>query len=310
MADIVITEFMDDAAVDLMKDRYATHYDPTLVDRPDDLPSAIGAARALIVRNRTKVTTALLGAAPQLECVGRLGVGLDNIDLNGCAARDVAVFPASGANDVAVAEYVIATALLLLRGAFASTGAMIAGQWPRQTLIGREAQGKRLGLVGFGSIARQTAARARALGFSICAFDPLLPTGDPAWQDVERLDLDALLGRADVISLHVPLNDQTRRMIDEAALGKMRAEVILINSSRGGVVDEAALAVALRAGKLAGAALDVFEDEPLGAESGKRFAGIANLVLTPHIAGVTEESNVRVSRVTAENVLRHLERTP
>ncbi|MCP3056684.1 hydroxyacid dehydrogenase [Aurantimonas marianensis] len=307
MPEIVIAEFMDEAAVDQIRARHETLYDPQLVDRPDDLVAAVAGASALVVRNRTRVTAALLAAAPGLRCVGRLGVGLDNIELDACKARGVTVYPASGANDVAVAEYVVTTALVLLRRAYDATEDVIAGNWPRQQSIGREGQGKRLGLVGYGSIARQTAARARVFGFSIAAFDPFLPEGDAAWADAERHGLDDLLRNSDVVSLHVPLTDATRHMIGAQALSLMRADAILINSARGGVVDETALAEALREGRLGGAALDVFETEPLTAEAGRVFAGLANLILTPHIAGVTDESNVRVSRVTADNILRHLE---
>lgn len=308
MADVVVSEFMDEAAVDALRARHDTLYDPGLVDRPQELVAALAEARALIVRNRTRVSQALLAEAPRLVCVGRLGVGLDNIELPACEARGVTVYPATGANDVAVAEYVIAAALYLLRGAYDATAEVAGGNWPRQRLIGRELYGKRLGLVGYGSIARQTAARARAFGMEIAAFDPFLPEGDPAWADAERLDLDALLRGCDAISLHVPLTDQTRRMIGADALAAMKPHAVLINSARGGVVDEAALADALRRGRVGGAALDVFETEPLTAEAGRLFEGLDNVILTPHIAGVTEESNVRVSRLTAENVLRHLEK--
>lgn len=306
MAQILITEFIDDAAVALLRQHHDVFYDP---ERPDADPVALRETRALIVRNRTQVTAGLLQGAPNLRCVGRLGVGLDNIDLVACADLGIAVYPATGANDLAVAEYVIATALMLLRGAYSLSSAVGAGQWPRAAAIGREAQGKRLGLVGFGGIARATAVRARALGFTIAATDANLADSDPAWAGATRTALPHLLETSDVISLHVPLNASTRGLIDAKALATMRPGAILINTSRGGVVDEAALAAALGSGALAGAALDVFETEPLSAEAGRRFEGLANLILTPHIAGVTEESNVRVSRLTAENVLRHLEAT-
>ena len=306
MAEVVIPEFMDEAAVARLAERHATLYDPTLVDRPDDLARALADARAILVRNRTRVDAALLDAAPGLSCVGRLGVGLDTIDLGACEARGVAVYPATGANDVAVAEYVMAMALTLLRGAYGSTAEVVAGRWPRQALVGREAHGKRLGLVGFGAIARQVAARARAFGLMVAAHDPFVPEGDPAWVEAERMDLLALLGVSDVVSLHVPLTDATRGLLGAEALARMRPGAVLINSARGGVVDERALAEALREGRLGGAALDVFETEPLSAEAGRAFEGLPNVILTPHIAGVTEESNVRVSAVTVDNVLRHL----
>jgi (S)-sulfolactate dehydrogenase len=284
-------------------------YDPGLVDRPEDLKAELAAARALIVRNRTQVTAAVLAAGPRLEAVGRLGVGLDNIDMAACEARGVAVFPATGANDQAVAEYVVAAVLVLLRGAYHAGEAMLAGAWPRQALMGREVAGKTLGLVGFGAIARQVAARVRPLGMKLAACDPYVAADDPAWRDVARHEtLESLLPAVDALSLHVPLTEGTRNLIDAAALRRMRADAVLVNTARGGVVDEAALAEALRSGKLGGAALDVFAAEPLTAEAAARFAGLANVILTPHIAGVTQEANVRVSALTAEQVRKALEK--
>ncbi|MGQ7792202.1 hydroxyacid dehydrogenase [Faunimonas sp. B44] len=309
MPDIVVSEFMEEGAVADLAARFDTLYDPALVDDPAALAEAVRQARALVVRNRTQVRGAVLEAGARLECVGRLGVGLDNIDMAACEARGIAVYPASGANDLSVAEYVVTAALVLLRGAWFATPDMIAGGWPRARLIdGRETSGKVLGLVGYGSIARETASRAAALGMSVIAYDPLLPEADPAWRNAGRRDLDALLREADVVSLHVPLTEGTRRMIDGAALARMKPDAILINAARGGVVDEAAIASALKAGRLGGAALDVFEGEPLKADAAARFADVPNLILTPHIAGLTAESNVRVSSLTAANVLRHLER--
>jgi (S)-sulfolactate dehydrogenase len=306
MPDIVISEFMDEA---VLREAFAGHdflYDATLVDRPRDLTTALANARALIVRNRTQVRGALLESAPRLRVVGRLGVGLDNIDLDACRARKIAVHPATGANDLSVAEYVITATLLLLRRAWFATPEMLAGKWPRMTTIGREASGKSLGLVGFGAIARETARRASALGMRVRAYDPHLAPADAAWQLAERVDLDTLLATCDVTSLHVPLNEQTRRMIDAPRVARMPQGSILVNAARGGVVDEGAVADALRSGHLGGAALDVFEREPLDANAAAAFAGVPNLLLTPHIAGVTEESNVRVSIVTARAVLQSL----
>ncbi len=307
MAEIVISEFMEETAIAELSTRFQIHYDPGLVDRPDDLLAVMAAAKALIVRNRTKVTGALLDAAPELQCIGRLGVGLDNIDLEGCEARGIAVYPATGANNMPVAEYVITAILMLLRRAWFASADVAAGVWPRQELIGRETAGKVLGLVGFGAIARETALRAAALRMDIIAFDPFLADDDPAWTHARRVEFDALLAEADAVSLHVPLTDQTRHLVNGAALARMKSDAVLINAARGGVVDEQALADALHNGRLAGAALDVFESEPLPAGAGGVFTGLSNIILTPHIAGLTEESNIRVSAVTAANVLRHLE---
>lgn len=299
---------MDEAAVDGLKRGFQVLYDPGLVDRPDALQAALGEARALIVRNRTRVTAPLLTAAPRLEVVGRLGVGLDNIDMAACRSRGLQVFPATGANDQAVAEYVIAATLMLLRGAYHAQDRMLAGEWPRQALMGREIAGKTLGLVGFGGIGRLVATQARALGMKVAACDPFLAASDPAWQGISRHEaLPSLLAACDALSLHVPLTDGTRNLIDAQALASLRPGAVLINTARGGVVDEDALADSLRAGHLGGAAIDVFADEPLGAASAARFAGLSNVILTPHIAGVTAEANVRVSALTAEQVRRALQ---
>ena len=309
MADIVITEFMDKAVVGRLKARFDTLYDPALVDRPDELRAAVADARALIVRNRTQVRGALLAAATSLTCVGRLGVGLDNIDVEACRARGVAVYPATGANDLSVAEYVMAAAMTLLRGAFFASSDVAGGAWPRQRLIGRELAGRTMGLVGLGAIAREVAWRAQAFGMNVVAYDPMLMADHPAWQLARNVSLDGLLTLSDVVSLHVPLTDATRNMIGAARIAAMKPEAILINAARGGVVDEAALALALREKRLGGAALDVFAEEPLSAADGERFRGIDNLILTPHVAGVTVESNVRVSELIADTVIAHLEKT-
>lgn len=306
MPDIVISEFMDQAAVDSLAADFDVIYDPQLVDRHDDLLASVASARALVVRNRTQVRGALLEAAGVLRVVGRLGVGLDNIDLEACKKRAVAVCPATGANDAAVAEYVIATAMILLRDAYAAGTEVIAGTWPRQRCMGREVGGKVLGLIGFGGIARETAQRAHALGMRVMAHDPFVAKTDSAWKDVERSELEDLMANADVVSLHLPLTDDTRGLLDARKIAGMKKGAVLINTARGGIVDEDAVVESLRAGHLAGAAIDVFESEPVTADSGTRFAGLSNLVLTPHIAGVTQESNVRVSAVTAENVRKVL----
>jgi (S)-sulfolactate dehydrogenase len=306
MADIVITEFMDPAAIDAHLSGFDVIYDPKLVDQPERLSAALADARALVVRNRTQVRRPLLDAAPKLGVVGRLGVGLDNIDVDACRQRGVTVYPATGSNDLSVAEYVITAALMLLRGAWLASASVAAGEWPRQRLMGRELSGQRLGLIGYGAIAREVAVRARGLGMTIAAYDPHLPPNHEAWKNTQRLSLAELLASSDVVSLHVPLTAETRNLIDAPALALMKTDAILINAARGGVVDELAMVEALRVGRLGGAALDVFDREPVDAAYGSRFAGVQNLLLTPHIAGVTVESNVRVSDVIARNVAAHL----
>ena len=306
MTRIVISEFMDLPAVESLRGAFDVDYAPELVDDRAGLLARVAGADALIVRNRTRVDREVLAAAPRLRAVGRLGVGLDNIDVAACDAAGIAVYPATGANSLAVAEYVVATAMVLLRGAYLSSSEVAAGQWPRARMSqGREASGKTLGLVGFGGIGRMTAKLAQGLGMRVLAHDPMLPPDAPAWSEagVGRRELDALFGEVDVLSLHVPLTESTRGLVDAARLARMKPDAILVNTARGGVVDETALAAALRNGKLGGAALDVFDDEPLRA--GSPLAGAPNLILTPHIGGVTRESNERVSSLIAERIRAH-----
>lgn len=304
---IVITEFMDEAAVAQLRGAHDVLYDPQLVDDAPRLLREAAAADALVVRNRTQVRGELLAALGRCTVVGRLGVGLDNIDVPGCEARDIRVIPATGANALSVAEYVVTAALLLLRGAYRSTADVAAGRWPRNALSGgREAAGKTLGLVGYGSTGQLAGRLARSLGMQVLAYDAMLEPADPVFAEhgVAWTALAGLVERADVVSLHVPLVAATRGLFDAARIAQMKPGAILINTARGGVVDERALAAALRSGRLGGAALDVFEDEPLPARPD--FDDCPNLLLTPHVAGVTRESNERVSSVIAAKLLEAL----
>ena len=307
MPDVVITEFMDQAGVELLGRGFDTLYDPALVNKPDALAAALADCRGLVVRNRTPVRPALLAAAPRLVVIGRLGVGLDNIDLKACAAMRIPVLPATGANEVSVAEFVLGAILVMLRnGAFHASTDVLAGLWPRTRMPGREAQGLTLGLLGFGAIARQVARRATAFGMRVLAADPFVEASDPSWRQlgVERAEFPGFLPRLDILSVHVPLTSQTRGMIDAAALAALPQGAYLVNTARGEVVVESALAAALSSGHLAGAAIDVFAAEPFPAQS--IYVGVPNLVLSPHVSGVTRDSNLRISLLVAENVRRAL----
>ncbi len=305
---IVITEFMDERAVAQLSARHDVLYDPKLVDDAPRLQQEASGCDALIVRNRTQVRGALLAALPaRAKVVGRLGVGLDNIDVPACEARGLQVIPATGANALSVAEYVIGTAMLLLRGAYQSTSAVATGGWPRGPLSnGREIAGKTLGLIGFGSIGQLTAQLAKALGMDVIAFDAMLDSDHPAYQSsgVRGTGLEAVMTTSDVLSLHVPLVDSTRGLLNAQRIAAMKKGAVLINTARGGVIDEQALAQSLKSGHLGGAAIDVFETEPLPAAA--HFQACPNLVLTPHIGGVTAEANERVSFLIADKVLQAL----
>ena len=307
MARIVITEFMDERAVAQLRARHDVLYDPKLVDDAPRLAAEAAGADAIVVRNRTQVRGPLLAALQRCKVVGRLGVGLDNIDVPSCEQRGMQVIPATGANALSVAEYVVGTAMLLLRGAYQSTTAVADGQWPRNALSnGREVSGKTLGLVGFGSIGQLTAKLGLGLGMQVVAFDALMDADHPAFADlgVRCAGLDEVIAMSDVVSLHVPLVDSTRGLLDAGRIASMKRGAVLINTARGGIVDEVALAASLKAGHLGGAAIDVFDVEPLPVAA--HFQGCPNLVLTPHIAGVSAESNERVSFLIATKVLEAL----
>jgi (S)-sulfolactate dehydrogenase len=300
MTDVLITEFLDEAAVAALEADYAVHYDPSLCERPADIAALAPGVPALVVRNRTQVRGAVLAAFDRLKVIGRLGVGLDNIDVATAQAMGIEVCPATGANAASVAEYVVTACLITLRNIWQSNEAVLAGKWPRNQLMFNEVQGKRLGLIGFGSIGREVARRAAALGMEVVANDPTPFTV----AGVVPVDRATLLATSDVVSIHAPSLPETRHLIDGEALAAMKPGAVLINSARGGLVDEVALVAALESGRLAAAVLDVFEDEPL--KAGSNLVGVRNLWLTPHVSGVTVEANARVSAVTVANVQRVL----
>lgn len=309
MADIVIAEFMDERVICEDLAGRDVLYDAALASKSiAEQKEIVRHASALIVRNQMQVTEELLSCAGKLRVIGRLGVGLDNIDLAYCARRGIEVCPALNGNSLSVAEYVLMAALMLLRGCWQLSGQVTRGEWPRAAAgQGRELAGKQIGFVGFGAIAQLAGEKAAALGLTVAAHDPYLSGESAAWRHVRNLSLDELLRTSDIISLHVPLTRETKHLIDAAAIAKMKPQAVLINSARGGIVDEQALIRELSCGKLAGAAVDVFAHEPLRAPAADAFRGVPNLLLSPHIAGVTVESNVRISRLTVQNVLRHLQ---
>jgi (S)-sulfolactate dehydrogenase len=289
--------------VDRLADVVDLVADATLVGDRARLLAAVADADALIVRDRTQVDVELLDAAPRLCCVGRLGVGTDNLDLAAMEARDVTVHLATGANAVSVAEHVVGALLFLSRPSFATSQRVITGEWPRTELVGRELSGRTLGLLGFGATARAVAERAAALGMRIVASDPVVTDPGPG---VTLLEPDSLFAASEALSVHAPLLPSTRGMVGAAALAAMPEGGLLVDTSRGGVVDHDAVLGALRSGHLAGAALDVHPVEPVDAATGARYADVPGLLLTPHLAGVTRESNVRISTLIADAVAASL----
>lgn len=269
----------------------------------DQLPQA----EALIVRSGTRVDEALLAGASRLKVIARAGVGVDNIDLAAATRRGIVVVNAPTATSIAAAEHTIALLLALARHIPWAHAALSQGQWERQRFVGQEIRHKTLGLVGLGRIGQQVARRAQGLEMQVLAFDPFLGPEIAARLGVEMVGLEMLLQRSDFVSLHVPLSESTRGMIGREALTAMKPGAVLINTARGALLDEEALLDALDSGRLAGAALDVFRQEP---PRDSPLLGHPRVLHTPHLAGSTREAQAMVARETAEQVLAVLKGLP
>jgi (S)-sulfolactate dehydrogenase len=303
MSSILISEFITSQALETLRSKHSVVYEPELYKDRAALIAATQNMEALIVRNLTQVNEEVLAKAARLKGVGRLGVGLENIELPACAKRNIKVIPATGANAESVAEYVIGAAIALTRGFIPATISTLKGEWPRPRFSGyHEFLGKTIGIVGFGSIGRIVAKKANAFGLKCLAYDPVLSGNEVALEgfNVPLVSLNALLSQSDAVTLHLPFLPETKGLFNLDILSQMKAGACLINTARGGIVDEFALAECLRSGHLGGAALDVFSAEP--AKDLSHLVGIENLILTPHIAGVTHESNERVSQMIADEV--------
>src|SRR5690606_27638133 len=277
-------------------------FDIVKVDDSKDpaFEQALATAHGLVVRSATKVRADMLDKAPKLRVVGRAGVGVDNIDLEAATARGVAVLNAPAGNTVSAAELTMALIMSMVRQVAAADASMRRGEWARSKFQGVELRGRTLGLIGAGRIGGTVAKRCKAFRMRVMAYDPYLTDEAAADLGVERAELADVIASADVLSLHVPLTDATANLIDAAALASMKKGAFLVNVARGGVVDEAALAKALTDGHLAGAALDVYGNEPLEEDSPLRTA--PNLVLTPHLGASTAEAQELVATEIAEAV--------
>ena len=254
------------------------------------------------------MTATVLDAAKRLQVVGRAGVGVDNIDVPAATARGVYVVNAPMGNIVAAAEHTLAITLALMRRIVDADRSVRAGQWTRAKFMGRELRGKTLGLIGIGRVGSEVAKRAAAFGMSVIAHDPFATEASARAAGARLVELDELLGAADVISLHVPLTEKTRGLLSADALAKMKRSAVVVNASRGEVLDLDAVARALDQGAIAGAALDVFAPEPLPADAAIRSAG--GTVLTPHIAGSTAEAQTNVAVDVVEQILDVLDGRP
>jgi D-3-phosphoglycerate dehydrogenase len=259
----------------------------------EQLERALSGAHALVVRSETRVTADLMSRAPRLRVIARAGTGVDTIDVAAATRRGIAVMNAPGANTVSAAEHAFGLLLALVRRIPGAAEAMRRGDWDRKRFEGTELRGKTMGIVGLGRIGGHMAQVARAFGMSVVAHDPFLPAERAAELQVKLVPLDQLLRAADVVTLHLALTDETNHLIDAKRLALMKATAVLINTARGELVDEAALADAVKEKRIAGAAMDVFSVEPLPADSPLR--GLDRVILTPHLAASTAEAQERVA---------------
>ena len=267
------------------------------------LPSEIASADALIVRSATKITAGLLEKAAKLCVIGRAGVGVDNVDVEAATNRGVLVMNTPGGNAVSVAEHTLALMLALARAVPQASASTQSGQWEKSKFSGTELRGKTLGLVGLGRVGTEVARRARALEMKVIAYDPYVTPAAAREVEVELVPLDDVLQRSDVLSLHTSLSPATEKLLDTVALAKMKKGAWLINCARGELIDEPALAEALRSGHIKGAALDTFAQEP---PKNSPLIGLPNVIATPHIAGSTAEAQEEVGTAIAQQVRDYL----
>ena len=258
---------------------------------------AAGPVDAVVLRGSKPFTARVLAAAQGLKIIAKNGAGIDSVDLAEAARRGIAVAVAPGANADAVAEHAVALMLALVRDLHGLDRKLRAGGWEGTSYLGRDFRGSVVGIVGYGSIGRSTARLAAALGAQVVV---LRRSGEADGFEVET-GLDALLARVDILSLHCPLTEQTRKLIGQRELALMKPGALLVNTARGAVVDEAALVEALRSGALGGAGLDTFEVEPMA--PGNPLLALDNVILTPHVAGVTRDAALRVATTTARNIV-------
>ena len=306
MKKVLITEFMEQDSVDKMSENFDVTYDTSLHENQAKLSSLISNTDAVIVRNKTQLTEDLLSKAEQLTFVGRLGVGLDNIDTDYCSNNGIFVQPATGMNADSVAEYVITCSLSLLKNIPIAHHGTSSGQWPRTSIESRELGRKTLGLLGFGVIGKKVSRLAQVFGAKVIAYDPFVKESEASKHNVSLVKQEDLFDLSDVISIHLPLTDQTRDLINARSFNLMKQNPIIINSSRGSIVNEKDLLQAYSEKIISGFALDVFSSEPVEEDFYKHISNSMNCILTPHNSGVTTESNVRVSQFIAEKTINFL----
>jgi D-3-phosphoglycerate dehydrogenase / 2-oxoglutarate reductase len=303
---VVVAEAFDERGLDVLRGAGAEVVSVVGKSR-DALHEALREARGLIVRSETHVDANLLTFAPRLEVVARAGVGVDAIDVDAATAAGIVVVNTPSANTLAATEHTFALLLATMRSVPQAHASVQSGQWDRKPFVGYELFGKTLGIVGLGRIGSNVAARAHAFGMNVVAHDPYIPTSRAGALGVELVDFDALLARADIVTLHVPLTPQTKNLIDARALALMKSEAVLVNCARGGVIDAVALLAALDAGALRRVAIDVFPEEPPPEGSPSwRLMTHDRVIATPHLGGSTPAALERIALELAGDVVRVL----
>jgi D-3-phosphoglycerate dehydrogenase / 2-oxoglutarate reductase len=302
---ILITDRIAHEGIELLhKQLPEAHIDERIGIKPDELKAIIGNYTALMVRSQTQVTSAILAAATQLKIVGRAGVGIDNIDTEAAARQGILVVNSPTGNIMAAAEHSIAMLLALARHIPAATASMRAGKWEKSRFVGVEVRGKVLGIIGLGKVGLTVAQLARGLGMQILAFSPSVFFDLTRKSGSKVMNLDEVLQQADFITLHTSLTNETRGLLGERELRMMKPDARLINCARGGLIDEEALLKVLNEGHLAGVALDVFSQEPIGdSETLEQIIAHERVIATPHLGASTEEAQVGVAIDVAEQIV-------
>jgi D-3-phosphoglycerate dehydrogenase len=301
---VLISDALSPAAVQIFKDRgIEVHFDANLGKDKDKLAAMIGDFDGLAIRSASKVTAKLLESAPKLKVIGRAGIGVDNVEIPAATAKGIIVMNTPFGNSITTAEHAIAMMFALARQIPAADVSTHAGKWEKNRFMGVELTGKTLGIIGCGNIGSIVARKAIGLEMRVIAFDPFLSSERAIEIGVEKVELDTLLARADVITLHVPMTEQTKNILSRENLARTKKGVRIVNCARGGLVDEQALADAIKAGHVAGAAFDVFSVEP--AEANPLF-GLDNVVCTPHLGAATTEAQENVALQVAEQMADYL----
>ena len=305
---VLITDPLSAVSVDLLA-AAGLQADLQLDCSPDELAAIASGAHGWLIRSGTRITADLMDAAPDLRVIGRAGVGVDNVDLEAATRRGILVLNAPDGNTISTAEHTCAMILALARHVPEAHASLRSGKWDRKRFAGAELAGKTLAVVGIGKIGRAVASRMQAFDMHILGFDPVLSIDTAERLGIELVDLEAIYARADFITVHTPLNEATRGLLNAETLARCKAGVRLVNCARGGIIDEQALLAALESGHVAGAALDVFTEEPPGADLLPLLAH-ARVVVTPHIAASTEEAQEKVAVQVVEGVIDALAGRP